>query len=71
MINMLTKFCGAPAFDLSSLEVLAFGGSSMPVELYRRTRRMLPGIKLVQLYGTAETGFLTGLEATEDIVRAI
>jgi acyl-CoA synthetase (AMP-forming)/AMP-acid ligase II len=67
MLNALTKFAGANQFDLSSLEVLAFGGSSMPVELYRRTRRLLPGIKLVHLYGTAETGFLTGLAAPEDI----
>jgi acyl-CoA synthetase (AMP-forming)/AMP-acid ligase II len=66
MLNTLTKFSGAKQFDLSSLEVLVFGGSSMPVELYRRTRRLLPGIKLVHSYGTAETGFLTGLEATED-----
>jgi acyl-CoA synthetase (AMP-forming)/AMP-acid ligase II len=67
MLSTLTKFSGAKQFDLSSLEVLALGGSSMPVELCRRTRRLLPGIKLVQLYGTAETGFLTGLEVPEDI----
>ena len=67
MLNTLTKFSGAKQFDLSSLEVLAFGGSSMPVELYRRTRRLLPGIKAIHLYGTAETGFLTGLAAPEDI----
>jgi acyl-CoA synthetase (AMP-forming)/AMP-acid ligase II len=67
MLNTLTKFSGAKQFNLSSLEVLAFGGSSMPAELYRRTRRLLPGIKLVHLYGTAETGFLTGLETPEDI----
>jgi acyl-CoA synthetase (AMP-forming)/AMP-acid ligase II len=67
MLNTLTKFSGAKQFDLSSLEVLGFGGSSMPMELYRRTHRLLPGIKLVHLYGTAETGFLTGLEAPEDI----
>jgi hypothetical protein len=42
MLNTLTKFSGAKQFDLTSLEVLAFGGSPMPVELYRRTRRMLP-----------------------------
>jgi acyl-CoA synthetase (AMP-forming)/AMP-acid ligase II len=36
--------------------------------LYRRTRRLLPGVKLVHLYGTAETGFLTGLKAPESIV---
>ena len=70
MLNTLTNFSGAKQFDLSSLEVVAFGGSPMRVELYRRTRRLLSGIKLVHLYGTAETGFLTGLEAPEgeDIV---
>jgi acyl-CoA synthetase (AMP-forming)/AMP-acid ligase II len=67
MLSTLTKFSGAKQFDLSSLQVMAFGGSSIPVELYRRTRKLLPGIKLVHLYGTAETGFLTGLEAAEDI----
>jgi acyl-coenzyme A synthetase/AMP-(fatty) acid ligase len=67
-LAVLTKFSGAEQFDLSSLEVLAFGGSPMPFELYRRTRRMLPGVELVHLYGTAETGLLTGLEAPEDIV---
>jgi acyl-CoA synthetase (AMP-forming)/AMP-acid ligase II len=68
MINMLTDFADATRFDLSSLEVLAYGGSPMPVELYRRTRRMLPGVKLVQVYGMTETGFLTGLEAKEDTI---
>ena len=68
MINMLTDFADAKRFDLSSLEVLAYGGSPMPVELYRRTRRMLPGVKLVQVYGMTETGFLTGLETKEDTI---
>jgi acyl-coenzyme A synthetase/AMP-(fatty) acid ligase len=68
MINMLTDFADATRFDLSSLEVLAYDGSPMPVELYRRTRRMLPGVKLVQVYGMTETGFLTGLEAKEDTI---
>jgi acyl-CoA synthetase (AMP-forming)/AMP-acid ligase II len=66
MINMLTDFADATHFDLSSLEVLAYGGSPMPVEVYRRTRQMLPGVKLVQVYGMTETGFLTGLEAKEE-----
>jgi acyl-CoA synthetase (AMP-forming)/AMP-acid ligase II len=69
MLNTLARFSGAKQFDLSSLEVLAFGGSSMPVELCRRIRRLLPGIKLVHLYGTAETGFLTGLEVPEGMVE--
>jgi acyl-CoA synthetase (AMP-forming)/AMP-acid ligase II len=50
---------------LSSLEVLAYGGSPMAPELIRRTRRMLPNLKLVQGYGLSETGFLTGLQDNE------
>src|ERR1700730_19058834 len=50
MIKMLTDFAEATRFDLSSLEVMAYGGSPMPVELYRRTRRMLAGVRLVQVY---------------------
>jgi len=65
---MLTDFAEVTRFDLSSLEVLAYGGSPMPVELYWRIRRMLPGVKLVQVYGMTETGFLTGLEAKEDSI---
>jgi acyl-CoA synthetase (AMP-forming)/AMP-acid ligase II len=71
MLNTLTEFPGAKHCDLSSLEVLAYGGSRMPVELYRRTRRLLPGVKLVHLYGTTETGFLTGLEDTEGPVGGL
>ncbi len=33
----------------------------MAPELVRRTRELLPKVKLVQVYGLSETGFLTGL----------
>jgi acyl-CoA synthetase (AMP-forming)/AMP-acid ligase II len=66
MIDMLTNFTDATRFDLGSLETLAYGGSPLPLEVYRRTRQMLPGVKLVQVYGMTETGFLTGLEAKEE-----
>jgi acyl-CoA synthetase (AMP-forming)/AMP-acid ligase II len=68
MINMLTDFADATRFDLSSLEVVACGGSPLPVEVYQRARQMLPGVKLIQVYGMTETGFLTGLEAKEDSI---
>jgi acyl-CoA synthetase (AMP-forming)/AMP-acid ligase II len=68
MINMLTDFADATPFDLSSLEVMAYGGSPLPVEVYQRTRKILPGVKLVQVYGMTETGFLAGLEAKEDTI---
>jgi acyl-coenzyme A synthetase/AMP-(fatty) acid ligase len=33
----------------------------MAPELIRRTRKFLPNVKLVEVYGLSETGFLTGL----------
>ena len=69
MINLLTQFPDARKYDLSSLQVLAYGGSPMAPELVHRTRKLLPKVKLIQVYGLSETGFLTGLqdqEHTED-----
>jgi acyl-CoA synthetase (AMP-forming)/AMP-acid ligase II len=62
MVNLLTQMPEAKPYDLSSLEVLAYGGSPMAPELVRRTRKLLPNVKLLQCYGLSETGFLTGLE---------
>src|SRR3954454_866749 len=65
MINLLTQFPDARNHDLSSLEVLAYGGSPMAPELVHRTRELLPKVKLIQVYGLSETGFLTGLQDQE------
>ena len=65
MINLLTQFPEAKTYDLSSLEVLAYGGSPMAPELIQRARGLLPHAKLVQVYGLSETGFLTGLQDQE------
>src|ERR1700757_842659 len=62
MINLVTQFPDARKYDLSSLQVLAYGGSPMAPELVHRTRELLPKVKLVQVYGLSETGFLTGLQ---------
>jgi long-chain acyl-CoA synthetase len=48
---------------------LGYGGSPIAPELIHRVRQALPRVKLVQVYGLSETGFLTGLqdhEHTED-----
>jgi long-chain acyl-CoA synthetase len=69
MINLLTQFPESKKYDLSSLQVLAYGGSPMAPELIHRTRELLPKVRLIQVYGLSETGFLTGLqdqEHTED-----
>ena len=67
MLNLLTQMSEAKPYDLSSLEVLAYGGSPMAPELVRRTRKLLPNVKLLQCYGLSETGFLTGLEDQEHV----
>jgi long-chain acyl-CoA synthetase len=65
MINLLIQFSEARKFDLSSLEVLAYGGSPMAPELIHQTRELLPNLKLVQVYGLSEAGFLTSLQDQE------
>src|ERR1700756_2930044 len=67
MLNLLTQMPEAKPYDLSSLEVLAYGGSPMAPELVHRVRKLLPNVKLLQSYGLSETGFLTGLEDQEHV----
>jgi len=65
MINFLTQFAESNPHDLTSLEMLAYGGSPMAPQLIRKTRELLPHTQLVQVYGLSETGFLTGLQDGE------
>ncbi len=65
MINFLTQFAESNPHDLTSLELLAYGGSPMSPQLIRKTRELLPNTQLVQVYGLSETGFLTGLQDGE------
>jgi acyl-CoA synthetase (AMP-forming)/AMP-acid ligase II len=73
MINTLCQFQGLAAFNLSSLDVLAYGGSPIAPTLVREARRALPEAKLLQVYGLSEAGFLTGLtdaEHTDDRLQS-
>jgi len=65
MINLLTQSPEVAKANLQSLRVMAYGGSPMAPDLVRRTRRLLPGVKMVQGYGLSESGFLTGLQDHE------
>jgi long-chain acyl-CoA synthetase len=65
MINLLTQFEHLADYDLSSLVELGYGGSPIAPERIHRARQALPHVKLVQVYGSSETGFLTGLQAHE------
>jgi long-chain acyl-CoA synthetase len=73
MINLLAQFPGITEYDLTSLQVLGYGGSPMAPELIHRTRTLFPGVRLIQVYGLSETGFLTGLldhEHTEQRLKS-
>jgi acyl-CoA synthetase (AMP-forming)/AMP-acid ligase II len=73
MISLLTQFPDLKNYDLSSLELIGYGGSPIAPELIHRTRAMLPDVQLTQVYGLSETGFLTGLqdhEHTEDRLKS-
>jgi long-chain acyl-CoA synthetase len=73
MISLLTQFSELKNYDFTSLEVIGYGGSPIAPELIHRTRQVLPGVKLTQVYGLSETGFLTGLrdhEHTEERLKS-
>jgi long-chain acyl-CoA synthetase len=65
MINLLTQFPDLKKYNLTSLEHLGYGGSPIASDLIHRTREVLPNLKLIQVYGLSETGFLTGLQDHE------
>ena len=65
MINTLCQSPELAAFNLESLEVLAYGGSPIAPALVREVRKALPKAKLLQVYGLSEAGFLTGLKDAE------
>src|SRR5260370_23771092 len=46
MINLLTQFPEVRKFDLSSLEVVAYGGFPIAAELMHRTRGLFPNLKI-------------------------
>src|SRR5258708_8364328 len=50
MINLLTQFPEVRKFDLSSLEVVAYGGSPMAPALIHRNRGLFPNFQLIHVY---------------------
>jgi long-chain acyl-CoA synthetase len=65
MMNMLTQYGDLPKYDLRSLKIMGYGGSPIAPEVARRTMAAFPDVRLVQVYGLSETGFLTGLTHEE------
>ena len=65
MVSVLTQYPDFHNHDLTSLEVIGYGGSPIAPALISQARHMLPHVKLIQVYGLSETGFLTGLQDHE------
>src|SRR5258708_40113526 len=59
MINLLTQSPEAKEYDLSSLEVLAYGGSPVPPGLIHRARGLSPTFKLFHVHGLRVNGVLS------------
>jgi long-chain acyl-CoA synthetase len=62
---LLTQFPELTRYDLGSLKQLGYGGSPIAPEVIHRTRAVFPNIRLIQVYGLSETGFLTALQDDE------
>lgn len=71
MFEMLAEFSDVKRFNLSSLEVIAYDGSPIAPARVRTIKKLFPNVKLVQVYGLTETGFLTGLQDHEHTIPSL
>ncbi len=67
MIHSLIQVPDVDKYDLSSLNLILYAGSSMPVELLKKAMTILP-CEFAQLYGQTESGPVTTLLLPEDHV---
>lgn len=57
-LNLLLISGAADRFDLSSLRRITYGSEPMPQSVLDRVAETLPGVELLQTYGTTELGIL-------------
>lgn len=55
MINMLVHHPAIGDYDLSSLELILYGGSPMAESVMARVEEVLPEVRILQAYGQTET----------------
>jgi acyl-CoA synthetase (AMP-forming)/AMP-acid ligase II len=67
MIHSLIQVPDVKKYDLSSLQLILYAGSSMPVELLKRALEIFP-CGFAQLYGQTESGPFTTVLKPEDHV---
>ena len=69
--TMLKQVLDHPDFqrhDLSSLQVVTYGGASMPPSLIERALPLLPGVQFINAFGQTETGSTIAMVPPEDHV---
>lgn len=66
MINFLTLYQDLESYDLSSLDVVLYGGSPIAPEVLKRARKIFPKVKFVQGYGMTESSCLLTVLRDED-----
>ena len=66
MIQMLVDHPELDQYDLSCLEQLVYGASSISPALLERSRRMLPGTRFVQGYGMTESAAIISMLSDAD-----
>ncbi len=67
MINAIVNDPRVREFDVSSLRLLTFGASPMPVDRLRAAMEVFPHVTFMQLYGMTETApFATGIRYDEE-----
>tara|TARA_A100001037_G_scaffold53946_4_gene46112 strand:- start:10513 stop:12021 length:1509 start_codon:yes stop_codon:yes gene_type:complete len=69
--TMLKQVIDHPEFktrDLSSLQILTYGGSSMPPTLIKRAVPLMPNVQFINAFGQTETGSTITMVPPEDHV---
>jgi acyl-CoA synthetase (AMP-forming)/AMP-acid ligase II len=66
-LNLLLLSEAVLTRDVSSLQIIPYGAEPMPAGLLARLRTALPGVELMQRFGTSETGALP----VHDVDRSI
>ncbi|HUR75704.1 MAG TPA: long-chain-fatty-acid--CoA ligase [Sporichthya sp.] len=68
IIGMIVDHPEISTYDLSSVQRVGYGGSSITVALLERAKKALPGASFCQLFGQTEAGpFLTALLAADHV----
>lgn len=66
MIQMLIDAAERPDYDVSSLQNILYGGSPISEALVSRVMRLLPNVKLTQVYGMTEAAPVVSVLAHRD-----